>query len=108
MQPLRARSTRPLRPPLLGTPARGRVLRGLLRPHKTAACHKTRLRAWLSRQRSASMSVITKKRGKCQFVRDSLKFEKSRHLFIRSHNETFSVAAMCIDNPDCSPARIHS
>jgi len=30
-------------------------------------------------------------------------FQKGRQLFIRTHNETFSVAAMCVCNPDCSP-----
>jgi hypothetical protein len=28
--------------------------------------------------------------------------------FIRMHNETLSAVAMCIDNPDCSPLRIHT
>jgi hypothetical protein len=27
--------------------------------------------------------------------------------FIRAHDETLSVAAMCVSNPDCSPARIN-
>jgi hypothetical protein len=27
--------------------------------------------------------------------------------FIRAHNETLSVAAMRVNNPDCSPAGIH-
>jgi hypothetical protein len=30
----------------------------------------------------------------------------SRQLFIRVHNETLSVAAMCVGNPDCSPLGI--
>ncbi len=29
------------------------------------------------------------------------KFHKRRQLFIRSHNETLSVATMCVCNPDC-------
>jgi hypothetical protein len=29
-------------------------------------------------------------------------FHKRRQLFICSHNETLSVAAMCVNNPDCS------
>jgi hypothetical protein len=29
------------------------------------------------------------------------KFQKRRQLFIRSQNETLSVAAMCVNNPDC-------
>jgi hypothetical protein len=35
------------------------------------------------------------------------KFHKRSQLFIRTHNETFSVVAMRVSNPDCSPARIH-
>jgi hypothetical protein len=34
------------------------------------------------------------------------KFNKRGQLLIRSHNETLSVAAMCVSNPDCSPTRI--
>jgi len=34
-------------------------------------------------------------------------FQKRRQLFIRTHNETLSVTAMCISNEDRSPARIH-
>jgi hypothetical protein len=30
-------------------------------------------------------------------------FQKRTQLFIRSQNETLSVAAMCVSNPDCSP-----
>ncbi len=29
--------------------------------------------------------------------------KKRRQLFIRTHNETLSVVAMCVNNPDCSP-----
>jgi hypothetical protein len=32
-------------------------------------------------------------------------FQKRGQLFIRTHNETLSVAAMRISNPDCSPIR---
>jgi hypothetical protein len=35
------------------------------------------------------------------------KFQKSRQLLIRVHNETLPVAAMCVCNPDCSPFTIH-
>jgi hypothetical protein len=34
-------------------------------------------------------------------------FEKSRQLFIRSHNETLSVVAVRVCNPDRSPLRIN-
>jgi hypothetical protein len=30
-------------------------------------------------------------------------FDKRGQLFIRSHNVTLSVAAMCVSNEDCSP-----
>ncbi len=33
-------------------------------------------------------------------------FHKSGQLFIRSHNEALTVAAMCVSNPDRAPARI--
>jgi len=34
-------------------------------------------------------------------------FKKCSQFLIRMHNETLSVMAMCINNPDCSPLRIH-
>jgi hypothetical protein len=34
------------------------------------------------------------------------KLHKSRQLFIRVHNETLSVIAVCVSNPDGSPAGI--
>jgi hypothetical protein len=33
-------------------------------------------------------------------------FQKSGQLFIRTHNEPLSVAAMSVNNPDCSSLRI--
>jgi hypothetical protein len=36
-----------------------------------------------------------------------LKFDKRRQLFICSHNETLSVAAMRVSNEDCSTVGIH-
>ena len=35
------------------------------------------------------------------------KFHKRSQLFIRAHNETLSVAAMCVCNPDRSPVGIN-
>jgi hypothetical protein len=35
------------------------------------------------------------------------KFQKSRQLFIRVHNETLSLAAMCVRDKDRSPVGIH-
>ena len=34
-------------------------------------------------------------------------FQKRRQLFIRSHNETLSVVAMCVRNPDRLPVVIN-
>jgi hypothetical protein len=34
-------------------------------------------------------------------------FEKRGQLFIRMHNETLSVAAMRVHNPDCPPVAIN-
>jgi hypothetical protein len=34
-------------------------------------------------------------------------FHKRRQQFIRTHNETLPVAAMCVHNPDRSPPRIN-
>jgi len=36
-----------------------------------------------------------------------VEFKKRRQLFIRVHNETFSVAAMRVSNEDRSPVGIH-
>jgi hypothetical protein len=35
-------------------------------------------------------------------------FQKRSQLFIRAHNETLSVAAVCVSNPDCSALAIQS
>ena len=35
------------------------------------------------------------------------KLNKRGQPFIRTHNETLSVAAMCVSNPDCSPVGIN-
>ena len=34
-------------------------------------------------------------------------FQKRSQLFICTHDETLSVIAMCVSNPDCSPAGIN-
>jgi hypothetical protein len=34
-------------------------------------------------------------------------FQKRGQCFIRAHNETPSVVAMCVNNPDCSPFGIN-
>jgi hypothetical protein len=35
-------------------------------------------------------------------------FQKRSQLFIHTHNETLSIVAMCVSNPDRSPRRIKS
>jgi hypothetical protein len=35
------------------------------------------------------------------------KFNKRRQLFLRTHNETLTVVAMCVCNPDRSPVGIN-
>jgi hypothetical protein len=35
-------------------------------------------------------------------------FQKCSQQFIRVYNETLSIAAVCIGNPDCSPVQINS
>src|SRR5216117_3818147 len=45
--------------------------------------------------------------GRSKLTTESpLQAPKSTQLFIRTHNEAFSVVAMRIGNPDCSPMRI--
>jgi len=34
-------------------------------------------------------------------------FDKRSQLFIRTHNESLSVIAMCVSNEDCLPERIY-
>jgi hypothetical protein len=43
-----------------------------------------------------------------RFRNRRFKFDKRSQLFIRAHNETLSVVAMCVSNEDRSPARVHS
>jgi hypothetical protein len=38
---------------------------------------------------------------------ESFKFKKRSQLFIRTHNETLSIVAVRICNPDRSPLKIH-
>jgi hypothetical protein len=50
--------------------------------------------------RSTSLKWLTANRR--------FEFQKRSELFIGVHNEALTVVAMCVCNPDCSPARIHS
>ena len=40
-------------------------------------------------------------------VNHRFKLQKRGQLFIRTHNETLSIAAMCVHNPDRSPVGIN-
>jgi len=40
-------------------------------------------------------------------IEPPIQFHKRSQLFIRTHNETLSVVAMRVSNPDCSPVGIH-
>jgi hypothetical protein len=44
-----------------------------------------------------------KRQAHCGGANRRFKFEKCGQLFIRPHNETLSVVAMCVSNEDCSP-----
>jgi len=41
------------------------------------------------------------------FLYDTLKFKERGQLFIAMNNETLSVAAISVSDPDCSPVGIH-
>jgi len=60
--------------------------------------------------RDSSSSFILPAQILWTFCRTNRRFEfhKRRQLFIRAHNETVSVVAMCICNPDPSPFAIQS
>src|SRR5207249_7902411 len=45
--------------------------------------------------------------SRTRFPNRRFQFHKRSQLFIRSHNETLSVAAMCVSNPDYSSFFIH-
>jgi hypothetical protein len=45
--------------------------------------------------------------GKNRDPNPRFEFQKRRQPFIRTHNETLSVAAMRVSNEERSPARIH-
>jgi hypothetical protein len=53
-----------------------------------------------------SRKLIRHLRAQC-FARDSLKFEKRCQFFVGGDDESLSVVAVCVCNPNRSPARIH-
>jgi hypothetical protein len=49
-----------------------------------------------------------KARRQCLYAVDRrFKLDKRSQFFISAHNETLSVTAMRVSNPDCSPLGIH-
>jgi len=42
-----------------------------------------------------------------ELVYRPFQFQKRSQFFIRTHDETPPVAAMCVSNPDCSPLTIN-
>jgi hypothetical protein len=56
----------------------------------------------------ATLSRRTSTRAISKSANHRFKFEKRAELFIRTHNETLSVAAMRVSNPDRSLFKIES
>jgi hypothetical protein len=54
------------------------------------------------KQKAATQDKGSHSAPNCRF-----KFQKRRQFFIGTHNETLSVAAMRVNNPDCSPVGIN-
>jgi hypothetical protein len=54
-----------------------------------------------------AISLYGQQCSKSLFARDPLKFNENGQLFIRTHNETLSLAAMSVNNPDRSPVGIN-
>ena len=44
---------------------------------------------------------------RARVAKRQFQFHKRRYLFIRTHNETLSVVAVCVCNPDRSPVGIN-
>jgi hypothetical protein len=42
----------------------------------------------------------------CTFL--TFEFEKRSQLFVRSHDETLPIIAVCVNNPDCLTFKIQS
>ena len=67
------------------------------------------------RQYVESRALFSEKHGRVQdsfcplqsFFDHRFQFNKRSQRFIRMHNETLSVVAMCVSNPDCSPVGIN-
>jgi hypothetical protein len=69
-----------------------------LKRERAESCNFRARLAPMSKQASRSFAASANHR---------FELEKRRQLFIRTHNETLSVAAMCVRNPNCSPLAIH-
>jgi hypothetical protein len=55
-----------------------------------------------SRGRGQTTTTIRDRDSANPEANDDYSLIKSGQLFIRTHNETLTVAAMCVCNPDCS------
>jgi hypothetical protein len=64
----------------------------------------TRSRMTLSS--TQSFAVAVQKSNMRQSISHGFEFQKRRQFFIRSCNETLSIVAMCVNNPDCSSVEI--
>ena len=53
--------------------------------------------------RKVSLNFFSQKAG----TNRPFQFQKRSQLFIRTHNETLSIVAMRVCNPDCSPIGIN-
>jgi hypothetical protein len=59
------------------------------------------------RQAGAQSGLSLHLNLRCGGANRRFQFHKCRQLFIRSHDETASIAAMCVRNPDRSPFAIY-
>jgi hypothetical protein len=58
-------------------------------------------------QLSSVISRAPQSSGRSAWLESQFQVPQTGHLFICTHNETFSVAAMCVSNPDRSAFAIH-
>jgi len=82
------------------------AIRGFGRGEEPSGANVLRLiRIRLSDAESGKISLGCQA-AKAATANRRFQFYKRRQLFIRSHNETLSVAAMSVCDPDCSPFAI--
>ena len=86
---------------------------GISRTHRLASSWNVRTRSLASSQVCSGLVAMLCTHCICRRFQnhrplDSFKFDKRCQLFVRSHNETFAVAAVRVSNEDRSSARVHS